>query len=88
MAFRHSQKKIKEDHYSIEIRGHKIPLIVRRHPRARRMILRLNIIGEGAVITIPANARSVDALDLVYHKSPWLCQQLRNIGETIRRFRI
>lgn len=83
MAFRHSPNKIKEAHHSIEIRGRKIPLIVRRHPRARRMILRINMVGEGAVITIPANASSVDALDLAYDKSSWLCQQLNEIGERV-----
>jgi predicted metal-dependent hydrolase len=83
MAFGHSHSKIKEDHYSIEIRGRKIPLIVRRHPRARRMILRLNMVGEGAVITIPANASSADALDLAHNQSSWLCQQLIKKGERI-----
>lgn len=83
MVFRHSHNKLDDDHHLIEIRGQKIPLIVRRHPRARRMTLRLNILGEGAVITIPVNARSVDALDLAYQKSSWLCQQLKSIGERV-----
>ena len=80
MAFAQSHYKIREDLHFFEIKGRKIPLIVRRHPRARRMILRLNVVGEGAVVTIPAGASSSDAFDLVRRKSSWLDQQLKKIG--------
>ena len=53
------KRKIKEELRSFEIEGRQIPLILRRHPYAQRMIL--NIDGDGAVITIPMNASSADA---------------------------
>lgn len=83
MAFRHPHNKIKEDHHSLEIGGRKIPLIVRRHPRARRMTLRLNTVGEGAVVTIPPQTSSADALDLARRQSSWLCQHLDEMGERV-----
>lgn len=83
MALVRSHNKIKEDHHLIEIEGRRIPLIVRHHPRARRMILRLDMVGEGAVITIPANSSSSAALDFVHRKSSWLCQLLNEIGERV-----
>ena len=83
MAFAQSHHKIREDLHFFEIKGRKIPLIVRRNPRARRMILRLNVVGEGAVVTIPAGASSADAFDLVRRKSSWLDQQLKKIGARI-----
>ena len=83
MAFRHPHNKIKEDHHSLEIGGRKIPLIVRHHPRARRMTLRLNTVGEGAVVTIPPQASSADALDLARRQSSWLCQHLDEMGERV-----
>ena len=67
-----AERKIKEELRSFEIEGRQIPLILRRHPYAQRMILRLNIDGDGAVITIPMNASSADAFDLVRRKSHWL----------------
>jgi predicted metal-dependent hydrolase len=83
MAPRRPHNKIKEEHHSIEIEGREIPLIVRRHPRARRMILRVNTAGEGAVVTIPAHASSADALDLARRQSSWLCQHLDDMGERV-----
>ena len=83
MIFGYFDNKIKEDHHSIDIRGRKVPLIVRRHPRARRMILRLNMVGEGAIITIPGDASSNDAIHLARNKSSWLYQQLKEIGERV-----
>ena len=83
MAFRNTHNKAKEGHHSIEIGGCRIPLIVRRHPCARRMILRLNMVGEGAVITIPTNSSTSAALDFVRRKSSWLCHLLNEIGERV-----
>jgi predicted metal-dependent hydrolase len=83
MAFRRPHYKIKEDHHLIEIKGREIPLVVRRHPRARRMILRLNTVGDGAVVTIPAHASPADALDLARSQSSWLCQNLDEMGERV-----
>jgi predicted metal-dependent hydrolase len=83
MAFKRPHYKIKEGHYLIEIGGRETPLIVRRHPRARRMILRLNTVGDGAVVTIPAHASPADALDLARRQSSWLCQKLDAMGERV-----
>tara|TARA_B100000676_G_scaffold313071_1_gene391099 strand:+ start:3937 stop:4671 length:735 start_codon:yes stop_codon:yes gene_type:complete len=77
------KRKIKEELRSFEIEGRQIPLILRRHPYAQRMILRLNIDGDGAVITIPMNASSADAFDLVRRKSHWLYHQMNKLGDRI-----
>jgi predicted metal-dependent hydrolase len=83
MAFGHRQKKVREDHHSIDIEGREVPLIVRRHPRARRMILRVNTAGEGAVITIPAHADPADGIDMAQRQSAWLQSRLEDLGERI-----
>ncbi len=84
MVFRRKQKKVREDHHSISIDGREIPLIVRRHPRARRIILRVNTAGEGAVVTIPAHADPADGLEMAHRQSAWLQSRLDDLGERIR----
>lgn len=81
MALR--RKRMLEDHHSIDIEGRAVPLIVRRHPRARRMILRVNTAGEGAVVTIPAHADPADGLDLARRQSSWLRRHLDQLGERL-----
>lgn len=81
MGQRRTRKRISEDHHSIRIEGREIPLIVRRHPRARRMILRLNATGEGAVVTIPPHADPADGLDMARRQSAWLRSRLDDIGQ-------
>ncbi len=62
--------------YRLEIEGRSIPLTVRRNPRARRMILRLDIAGDGAVVTIPADTAMADGLAMARRQSGWLVKQL------------
>ncbi|MBC8268104.1 MAG: M48 family metallopeptidase [Rhodospirillaceae bacterium] len=71
---------MREDHHSIHIDGREIPLIVRRHPRARRIILRINTAGEGAVVTIPAHADPADGLEMARRQSTWLGERLDDMG--------
>ena len=80
MAFGKSKKRVREDHHSIDIDGRQVPLIVRRHPRARRIILRVNTAGEGAVVTIPAHVDPADGLEMALRQSAWLGQRLDNMG--------
>ncbi len=83
MVMVRKQRKVREDHHSIDIDGREVPLIVRRHPRARRMILRINTAGEGAVVTIPAHADPADGLDLAKRQSTWLQSKLEDQGARV-----
>ncbi len=78
-----AKNKVREDHYSIDIGGREIPLIVRRHPRAQRIILRINTVGEGAVVTIPAHADPADGLEMARRQSAWLGERLDDVGARI-----
>ncbi len=83
MASRRSQKQMHEDHHSIDVDGREVPLIVRRHPRARRMILRVNTAGEGAVVTIPAHVDPEEGLEMARRQASWLRKRLDDLGERI-----
>ena len=62
--------------YQLEVDGRAIPLTVRSNARARRMILRLDTEGEGAVVTIPVYADHADGLKMARRQVAWLSKQL------------
>ncbi|MDH3335557.1 MAG: M48 family metallopeptidase [Rhodospirillaceae bacterium] len=62
--------------HTIEISGREVELKIRRHPRARHLILRIDDSGEGAVITMPMRATLRDALKMAKDKSSWILEGL------------
>lgn len=54
----------------------RLPVIIRRHPRAKRMTLRLSPDGREVRITIPHWGRTADALTFARSRSEWLTRQL------------
>jgi hypothetical protein len=56
-----------------------VPLTVRRHPRARRIILRLTAEGDGAVVTIPERASFEDGIALARNHAGWILGRLAAI---------
>lgn len=81
MAFGRAKQKIIEDRHCIDIDGREVPLLVRRHPRAKRMILRVNTKGEGVVITVPKHLDPDDGLDMARRQSAWITEHLDRVGE-------
>ncbi len=73
----------KEKHYLIEIEERQIPLVVRRNPRARRVTLRINMLDDGVIVTIPYHVSNTDAIRFAHKKASWICGQLDAIGERI-----
>lgn len=65
-----------ESQHTIQIDGLSIPLRVRRHPQARRLILRIDEDGAGAVVTIPKWASFAEGVDMAARKSSWIKHQL------------
>jgi hypothetical protein len=53
-----------------------IPLTVRRHPRARRASLRVDVAGDGVVVTIPGLAPFADGIELAKLHCDWLSRRL------------
>jgi len=64
-------------HLSLEIDGRPVPLNVRRHAQARRLILRLDEKTGGVVVTIPKRCALQDGVDLAHRKSAWIAAQLK-----------
>lgn len=65
-----------DSHHTLEIEGRAVPLRVRRHARARKLILRIDDDTGGAVVTIPARVAVKDGVDMALRKSAWIAAQL------------
>lgn len=63
----------------IEVAGRILPLAIRRHPRARRMILRLGQDGGEVCVTVPPWGRTADALAFARSRAGWLEAQLAQL---------
>lgn len=63
----------------ISIRGQDVPLAIRRHPRARRMILRIGQDGASATVTLPPWGRTADAVAFAASRADWLADQLARV---------
>ena len=61
---------------SVTIAGRELPLAIRRHPRARRLTMRLAPDGSEVRITLPRWGRTLDALVFVRSRTEWLESQL------------
>jgi predicted metal-dependent hydrolase len=61
---------------TIEITGRELPVAIRRHPRAKRMTLRLAPDASEVRLTLPRWGRTADGLEFVKSRRDWLEAQL------------
>ena len=66
---------------SVSIADRKLPIAIRRHARARRLIMRLAPDGSEVRITLPSWGRTVDALVFAQSRTAWLEEQLARIPQ-------
>ena len=59
----------------IELNGVRLPINLRRHSTARRLTLRLAPDGSEVRITLPAWARSAEAIAFAHARTDWLAEQ-------------
>lgn len=65
----------------IELVGKRVPIELNRHPRAKRLTLRLAADGSAVRITLPPWARSAEAIAFAHARSDWLTRQLAQLPE-------
>lgn len=63
----------------IELANRVVPIVLRRHPRARRLTLRLAPDGSEVRITLPQWARSAEAIAFAHARREWLASQFEKI---------
>lgn len=67
----------------VEIDGRLLPVAVRRHPRARRLTMRLAPDGSEVRVTMPAWGRTREALEFAASRHDWLAGQLARLPQAL-----
>jgi len=63
----------------VQVAGRALPLAIRRHPRARRLTMRLAPAGGELRITLPTWGRTQDALAFAQSRTSWIEAQLARL---------
>lgn len=80
---RRRRGRIREEHTTIDLEGRAVPLRVRHNPAARRLILRIDPDGGGAVVTLPARVPVEEGFDMVRRQAGWLLRRLESLPPRI-----
>jgi predicted metal-dependent hydrolase len=67
--------------HTIELSGRSVPIALNRHPRAKRLTLRLAPDGSAVRITLPRWCRSADAVAFARVRRDWLEAQLAKVPQ-------
>ena len=67
----------------VEIDGRMLPVAVRRHPRAKRLTMRLAPDGSEVRVTMPAWGRTREAVDFAASRQDWLASQLARVPRAL-----
>jgi predicted metal-dependent hydrolase len=67
--------------HTIELSGRAVPIALNRHPRAKRLTLRLAPDGSAVRITLPRWCRSADAVAFAKVRREWLEAQLAKVPQ-------
>ena len=66
----------KPEALAVDLGNRTLPIIIRRHPTARRMVLRLASDGNEVRVTLPRWGQTAQAIAFVRLQSGWLAEQL------------
>lgn len=70
--------KHQKETLAVELRGRTVALRVRRHRRARNLILRLEEDGSGVVVTVPYGVAIRHAVSLAESRADWILRHMDN----------
>lgn len=66
---------------AVEVAGRTLPIAIRRHPRSRRLTMRLAPDGSELRITMPGWGRTLDAIAFAQARIDWIATQLERVPE-------
>ena len=67
----------------IEVAGRTLPLTIKRHPTAKKLVMRLAPDGSEVRITMPRWGQSREALEFARSRMSWLERQVGNLADTV-----
>jgi len=65
----------------LDIGGRRVPVRLRRHGRARRIVLRLERDGQGIVVTLPKRVPEAEGVAWARNQETWIARRLANLPE-------
>ncbi|MGA0394695.1 MAG: M48 family metallopeptidase [Rhodospirillales bacterium] len=74
--------RFREKVISLDLEGRIVPLTIRRHPRARNIILRIEP-STGPIVTVPWHTSYEEGIDLARQKQAWLLRQIDSMPSRI-----
>jgi len=66
------------------VAGREIPLLVRRHVQARRIVLRIDLESDGVALTLPRRAALDEGLALARDRADWILKCLAKLPPRVR----
>ncbi len=74
----------KPDPRTLLVAGREIPLLVRRHRQARRIVLRIDLESDGVSLTLPRRAALDEGLALARDRADWILKCLAKLPPRVR----
>lgn len=71
------KKNLNTSRYTITIEGHCLPIIIRKHPTSRRIVIRYQPLTHSLGLTLPRYATHRQGLHFIEEKRRWIADQLR-----------
>ncbi len=75
--------RIREEKMVLALGDREIPLCIRHHPRARRLTLRIDPTGDGAIVTLPSGLKARDGIEFAERKADWLIDRLDSLPKPV-----
>jgi predicted metal-dependent hydrolase len=72
------------DPRTLLVAGREIPLLVRRHRQARRIVLRIDLESDGVSLTLPRRAALDEGLALARDRADWILKCLAKLPPRVR----
>lgn len=66
---------------TLTLQGLDVPVLIKKHQTARRMILRLDTDHKGVKVTLPRGVREAEALAFVRSKEQWILNRLKKVAD-------
>lgn len=70
------QQPLQNTQYSIELEGRLLPIVIRKHKRARRMIIRYQPLNFSLSLTLPRYVSVRQGLSFIEEKRNWIAREL------------
>ena len=76
--------RLTEEPLHLDLGARAVPLRLRRDGRARRFVLHIDPMGDGAIVTLPMRARASEAIEFAHRHTEWIARRLTRLPPRVR----